>query len=264
MPNDKEKNGRRKVMARAKKTTEAVNTEEVKTEEIVAEEVKEEPKKAKTRSTKTTAKPVELETADQRDIEIENLKAQIEQMKQLMAEQAARPQQIVVTQDNSERVWFRWMADVSDDNTVYIGENGQFGRIVGKTGTTYVPKNELSRVLDSSIRYYLEHRWLIVISGLNEEEREALGVNYKPGELLDENAFRKLAELGEELIEIYPALCDAHKEMVASFLHEAYEDGKRVDRNVIVELNQIHSDPALIDIIEQMNAKDADRNKKQK
>lgn len=244
-------------MAKAKKTIETVKTEEAKIEENIVEEAKEEPKKTRTRTVKATG--TELKTVDRRDVEIENLKAQLEQMKQLMAEQAARPQQIVVTQDNSERVWFRWMADISDDNTVYIGENGQFGRIVGKTGTTYVPKNELSRVLDSAVRYYLEHRWLIVISGLNEEEREALGVNYKPGELLDENAFRKLAELGDELTEIYPALCDSHKEMVASFLHEAYENGKRLDRNLIVELNNLHSDPALIDIIEQMNAKDAER-----
>lgn len=246
-------------MARAKKTVEVNNTEEIKvSEEIKAEEVKEEaPKKTRTKAVKVEeTKSEDVQVADQKDIEIDNLKAQIEQLKQLMAEQASRPQQIVVTQDNSERVWFRWMADVADENTVYIGENGQFGRIVGKTGSTYVPKNELSRVLDSAIRYYLEKRWLIVISGLNEDEREALGVNYKKGELLDENAFRKMAELGEELIEIYPALCDAHKQMVAGGLHEAYENNKPVKREVVVELNKIHSDPALVDIIEQMNARD--------
>ena len=238
-------------MAKAKKTTKEAVVEEAKVEEVKAvEETAEEVKEVKA---------VKKPKVDKKDVEIENLKAQIEQLKELMAQQAQQPQQIVVTQDNSERVWFRWMADVSNDNTLYIGENGQYGRIVGKTGSTYVPKNELSRVLDSAFRYYLEHRWLIVLSGLNEEEREALGVNYKKGELLDEVAFRKLAELGDELLEIYPALCEPHKEMVASGLHEAYEEGKRIDRQLVVELNKIHSDPALIDIIEQMNEKDARR-----
>ena len=249
-------------MARAKKTaTVEPAIEEVKEEvQAVEEEVKTE-KKPRTKKIKVEADPETAKIEDQKDIKIENLEAQIKQLQEMLAEQATKPQQIYVTQDNSERIWFRWMADVSDDNTIFIGENGQYGRIVGKTGTAYVPKNELSRAMDSQIRYFLEHRWLIVISGLNEEEREALGVNYKPGEILDENVFRKLADLGEELIEIYPELCDSHKEMVASSLHEAYESGKKIKREVVVELNRIHSDPALIDIIEQMNAKDLNKKK---
>jgi len=205
----------------------------------------------------TEAKVVVEEKPDKRDIEIENLKAQIEQMKQLMAQQSAQPQQIVVTTDNSERVWFLWLADVSDDNQILIGENGQYGRIVGKTGTFYVPKNDISRVMDSAIRYYLQNRWLIITSGLTEEEREALGVNYKEGELLDEKAFRRMTEMGKELLDIFPSLCDAHKEMVASRYHEDYMMNKKIDRNMVVELNRLYPSVAFKDILEDMNFKEA-------
>lgn len=241
-------------MARPKKETTATDTEVKKTTTRAKKKVEEDVQK----EGQVVRVEEELKTVDKRDIEIENLKAQIEQMKQLMAEQAAQPQRIVVTQDNSERVWFLWLAEVADDNQILIGENGQYGRIVGKIGTFYVPKNDLSRIMDSPMRYYLEKRWMIVISGLTEDEREALGVNYKEGEILDEKAFRRIADMGEELLEIFPALCDSHKEMVASRYHEAYMSDKRIDRRMVVKLNNIYPSEAFKDIIEDMNAKDLD------
>ena len=241
-------------MARARKTTATAEpkvakevAEEVKEQAVVSEEVKTAEKKA----VKAEAKP------DKKDVEIENLKTQIEQLKQLMAQQAAQPQQIVVTTDNSERVWFLWIADVADDNQILIGENGQYGRIVGKTGTFYVPKNDISRVMDSSVRYFLENRWLIITSGLTDEEREALGVAYKEGEILDEKAFRRISAMGEELLEIFPTLCDAHKDMVASRYHEDYVSGKKIDRNMVVALNKIYPSIGFKDIIDDMNFKEA-------
>lgn len=200
------------------------------------------------------------ETVDKRDIEIENLKAQIEQLKQLVQAQP-QPQQIVVSTDNGERVWFLWMADVADDNVTLIGEHGEYGRIVGKTGSFYVPKNDLSRVLDTANRYYLQNRWMIVVSGLDDDEREALGVLYKEGELLDQKAFMKITELDHDtLFEIFPALCDSHKEMVASRYHEAYEKGKKIDRKTVLELKKIYPSPAFTDIIERMNEEELGQN----
>lgn len=233
-----------KSAAEKKTTTKAVkNTDEIKQEETVAIR-KDNPNE-------------EAAVKDTRDVEIENLKAQIEQLKQLVATQTAQaPQQIVVSTDNSERVWFLWMADVADDNVTLIGEHGEYGRIVGKTGTFYVPKNDLSRILDTANRYYLEQRWMIAIDGLTDEEREALGVDYKEGELLDRKAFAKITDLGDQLLEIFPALCQSHKDMVASRFHEAYENGKKLNRQLIVELNKIYNSPAFVDIIERMNAEE--------
>lgn len=234
-----------------------------------ATETVQEEKKTTTRTRKKPAEAdikqiIEPETVDQRDIEIDILKAQIEQqniqieqLKELIAQNNAQPQRIVVATNDSERVWFLWMADVSNENQILIGENGQYGRIVGQTGTFYVPKQDLSRVMDSSFRYYLEHRWLIVLSGLTDEEKEALGVNYRDGELLDEKAFRSIAEMGPELLEIFPALCDEHKEMVASKYHDAYMAGKEIERSMVVKLNKIYPNVAFKDILDDMNYKEA-------
>ena len=248
-----------------KVTTEAVQTDEIKQEETVAIRTDNADEGAIEKETANAEIAIasfsEAEIVDRRDEEIENLKAQIEQLKQLIAAQAAQPpQQIVVSTDNSERVWFLWMADVADDNVTLIGEHGEYGRIVGKVGTFYVPKNDLSRILDTANRYYLENRWMIVVDGLTDEEREALGVDYKEGELLDRKAFMKITELGDTLLEIFPALCTSHKDMVASRFHEAYESGKKLYRPLIVELNKIYNSPAFVDIIERMNAEELGQN----
>ena len=232
-----------------KTTTKAVKpTDEIKQEEPVA-----------IRENNENEEKVFI--VNSRDEEIADLKAQIEQLKQLVATQSTQqPQQIVVSADSSERVWFLWMADVADDNVTLIGEHGEYGRIVGKVGTFYVPKNDLSRILDTANRYYIEQRWMIVVDGLTDEEREALGVDYKEGELLDRKAFAKITELGDTLLEIFPALCEPHKDMVASRFHEAYESGKKLNRNQIIELNKMYNSPAFVDIIERMNAAELGQN----
>lgn len=246
----------------AVRTTKAKSSEEKKTTTKAVkptDEIKQEETVAIRENNKNEASEPAIGPAivNERDEEVKELKAQIEQLKQLVASQAqAQPQQIIVSSDSSERVWFLWMADVADDNVTLIGEHGEYGRIVGKVGTFYVPKNDLSRILDTATRYYLEHRWMIVIDGLTDEERETLGVNYKEGELLDRNAFTKIAEMGKELTDIFPALCDSHKDMVVGRLHEAYENGKKIDRQQIIDLNKIYPNEALVDIIEQMNAKE--------
>ena len=248
-------------MARTAKKKEAEVTTDavVMGQEVVAEEIKAEEavvEQPKTRAKKTTAKAADT---TEKDKEIDSLKAEIEQLKELIKAQSSQPQTVYVQTDNSERVWFLWLADVADDNQILIGEHGQYGRIVGKTGSFYVPKNDLSRILDSAVRYYIENRWMIIVSGLDEDEREALGVNYKKGELLDEKMFRRLTTMKrEELLEIFPALCEQHKEMVASTYHEAFENGTPIDRQAVVELNKIYPSVAFKDIIEKMNAKDID------
>lgn len=182
------------------------------------------------------AKKAEEATA-QKDSEIEALKKVIADMQAQLAS-AQRPQVIQVSQD-TERVNFLWQAEVADDNVTVFGEGGLYGRIVGKTGTFSCPKNDLSRLLDSFNRYRLDQRQLIVLDGLTDEEREMLGVNYKEGEILDRRAFAKMVDLGEEMLEIYPKLCDSHKEMVAKRYNEAYADGNpKVTREIVVALHR--------------------------
>lgn len=190
----------------------------------------------------------------------ELLMKQLEEMQKKM-EKLSQPQVIQVMGEAGEKVQFLWQAPVADDNIVKFGQGGMYGRIVGKTGTFFVPKNDISRVMDEKVRKFLDRRWLLVVSGLNEDEREALGVNYKEGEILDKKAFGRVVELEEAILDFYPDLCDSHKEMVAKSYHEAFEKGsKHVKRSVLVELNKMSKEAGrkgdFADIIEVMNAKE--------
>ena len=179
----------------------------------MAEEVKKTTRTRKTTAAKDTAKAAEAEAPaeEAKQESIAELKAayeeQIAKMKEEMATQMqafketlaqAQKPQIVQMAVSTEQVHFLWMAPVADDNTQDFGQGGMFGRIIGKTGEFFVPKNDLSRILDHMTRMFLDRRWLIAVSGLNEDEREALGVDYKEGELLDRKAFSKMIELGDK------------------------------------------------------------------
>ena len=138
-----------------------------------------------------------------------------------------------------------------------------YGEVVGKSGTFFVRKSELSRVLTDVNRVYLKRRWLIVVSGLTDEEREALGVNYREGELLDKRAFAKLLELGDELLDIYPKLCEGHKKMVAQRYMEAYTNSSPyVTRERVMKLNAMSKAGGgkgdFTPILEKMNAQDVE------
>ena len=105
-----------------------------------------------------------------------------EQVKAMIAEAVAKATaeakvqtapQIVQLSAETERVHFLWQAEVSDENIFEVGPNGMYGRIIGKTGSFYVPKSDLSRVMDAMFRLLLQKRWIIAVDGLTDEEREA-------------------------------------------------------------------------------------------
>lgn len=215
------------------------------------------------------AKPVEAELADKRDLEIEALKEQLAEQQKMFAEMQemlkqaqSAPKVVQVAQQESEKVHCLFEAEVADDNIFSIGENGRYGRIIGKTGSFFVPKNELSSVMDSAFRSMLENRWIIIISGLTDDEREAFGVDYKEGEYLDKKAFAKMVDMGEEILDIYPKLCKGHQEMVAKRYYEAYlKKNPKVTREIVVELNKLSKQAGsekgdFIGIIEMMNEAD--------
>jgi len=226
-------------------------------------EVKETVKKAEAKTKTIKAEPAVLEEAkiDPREEQIALLKAELAALKQEMQNaKTAQPQIIVAAPDNGERVHFLWQAEVASDNVVEFGDGGMYGRIVGRSGSFYVPKNDMSRILDSAARYYLDRRWLIVVSGLTDDEREALGVAYREGEILDTKAFQRITELTkDELLEIYPELCDSHKEMIAKRFYEAYTSGKPVERETVVALNNLAPSEAYKAIISGMNEEDLGR-----
>ncbi len=195
-------------------------------------------------------------------------KATAEAAKALKAQMAqpAAPQIVQIAAD-VEKVHFLWMAEVADDNQLLIGgENSGYAPIVGRTGEFMIPKSDLSRVLNSAMREWMRRRWLIVLDGMTDEEREIYGVNYRDGELLDRMAFTRMVELEDKMLDIYPKLCPGHREMVAKRYYEAYMSGNQhVRRDVVTKLNdmsiELGSEDGDFDaVLEAMN--EADRRKK--
>lgn len=203
-------------------------------------------------SAENVGEPAEKPAENVNDAAMEALKAQNEMLQkqmealqeQLMALQ--RPQVIQVAPD-TERVHFLWQAEVADYNLVTFGPGGMYGSITGKTGTFSVPKNELSRILDDRTRRMIARRWLIVLDGLTDEERESLGVDYKEGEILDRKVFARMVNLPkDEICEIYSKLCDTHKEMVARRYYEEYQNrNEAVTREKVIALRDMTRDMGL-------------------
>ena len=220
-----------------------------------------------TEEAETQMETISLEDGDLA-VEMEKLRRQnetlVEQM-EIMKEQLQKQSVPTVVQVSAEteRVRFLWQAEVANENIKTFGEGGMFGRIVGKTGSFYVPKSDLARGMDAENRLFLDKRWLIVVSGLDEEEREALGVNYHDGELLDRRAFEKMVELGDELLELYPELCEGHKVMVAQRYREAFDRGSpHVTRERVTALRDMaqtaHITPnPFTSILQEMNKREA-------
>lgn len=184
-----------------------------------------------------------------------------------LPQQTVQPQIVQIAAD-VEKVHFLWMAQVSDDNVLSIGGAGSgYAPITGKYGEFVIPKSDLSRVMDGQFREWMRRRWLIVVDGMNEEERAIYGVAYKDGELMDRMAFTRMVELEDKIIDIYPKLCPGHREMIAKAYYEAYmSKDKHVRRDVVTRLNdmsiELGSEYGDFDaILEAMNEADRRRRK---
>lgn len=153
----------------------------------------------------------------------------------------AAVQTVVVPPQKEEKVHFLWQAEVADDNQLTIGgANSGYAPIIGRYGEFIIPKSELSRVMNGQFREWLKRRWIVVVDGMTDEERDIYGVAYKEGELLDKMAFAKMVELEDKILDIYPKLCPAHREMVAKRYFEAYSDkNPHVRRDVVKALNDM-------------------------
>ena len=217
---------------------------------------------APTRENKETEKDTVAELKAQYEAQIaamkEEMSKQMASFKEALAE-AKKPQFIQVAAD-VEKVQFLYMAEVCDENVYEVGPNGMYGRIVGKTGTFYVPKSDLSRVMDTMFRLLMKKRWIIVVSGMTDEERAAYGVDYRLDEVLKESDFSRIIELGNGILGIYPSLCDGHREVVEKRYFDAWRSkNPLVNRDTVAELNRLAKNAgrdknAFRTILEEMNA----------
>lgn len=194
--------------------------------------------------------------------EIAALRAMIEQLQQQLDQKNQQPSIIQVLGDQ-EKVVMLFQAEVADDNLAVFGPNGMYGQVTGKTGKVIVPKSEWSRFYNESVRSMIRRRWLIVLSGMTDDERQLYDCSYREGELLEAGVFNRLLDMGDELTGIFPHLCRDHQEMVARRFVSAWMDGdaRTNNRELIVKLNELSKQDGqkglFTRIIEGMNAQDA-------
>ena len=88
----------------------------------------------------------------------------------------------------------------------------------------------------------LKKRKFIVLDGLNKEQREQYGVDYKQGEvLLNEGLFNWFfTGPVNEVKAVFEDLCPEHRELVSARFLEAFEEGdNRMTRDRIEALNSV-------------------------
>ena len=197
-------------------------------EDIKAEEIKEEIKTEE-------IQPAPVEQSAERTYTASETEAMIAAaVAKALAE--VRQQSAPAPIPEKERVNLLWQAPVMAENVEDFGVHGQY-HVTGPTSGFWVPKEEFPLMITARVRFYLEQRWLIVLSGLTDEEREIYGVNYRPGEYLTKQAFAKLAEQGPKLLEIYPQLCKGNRQIVAGAVYQGWKEGnKAINRGLVEDL----------------------------
>ena len=97
-----------------------------------------------------------------------------------------------------------------------------------------IPKKEFGgKFMSAAARKFIENRWLLVVSGLNEQERRRWNCDYKPGAVLDVNAFDNLLNKPlSELSALFSALCAEHKEFVARYIFGLVDGAARAKKPI--------------------------------
>ena len=170
---------------------------------------------------KATKKTSEKEKAEKTFTREEVQKMVTEAVAQAVAEvQAKQPQAIVLT-PKDETVSLVYIGTKSEGTKVNL--HG-LGRIYRAGTILTVPKKDFIRNLGSeTIDELLRKRSLIVLDGLDEDERKRYGLDYKKGEVLTIDAFFSLLDYStEEIVKIFEAACKEHKQVIATTFLDAY------------------------------------------
>lgn len=138
-----------------------------------------------------------------------------------------------------EKVTLLFIGGISNGTTVNLGT---IGKINKDGGTIEVPKRDFIQGMNPTVDLLLKNRKLIVVNGLNEEERERYELIYGEDEVLSANAFRKLLSYDTKTIcDIFEKLCVEHKRIVVRVFLNAYMNNRdqRVSSEKVKALNKI-------------------------
>lgn len=168
--------------------------------------------------------------------------------------------QVIVVPE--EKVTLLFIGGIAKGTSVTLGK---LGKINKDGGTIDISKKEFLQGINETIDILLAKRKLIVLDGLDAEERERYGVDYKEGELLTAKQFHKLLDYADDVIcDIYDKLCDQHQETVARVFISSYTESKdpRVSTDKLKKLNKIskkkHPEGVFTELLKKINADEID------
>ena len=119
-----------------------------------------------------------------------------------------------------EYVTLMYLGNIAEGTVVTMGKLGQFY----KSGDTRdIPKRDFLQNMDIRLSKMLEKRQILVLSGLDDRERERYGLLYADGEVLTRDQFDTILSYSDkQLTEIFSLLCSEHQKMVAGKIMNAY------------------------------------------
>ena len=199
-----------------------------------------------TREKRPYTRRTSVESVEQSEIKEEKTftKADVQRMvaeavaKAMASVHQAQPQ-IIVKETKEEDVTLLYMGCVSDGAKVHLG--GQLGDIQGRGGMLTVPKKLFLQNFNDNVLRRLKDRRLIVIDGLDENERERHGLNYTDGELVSQDIYYKLFSLEDDRVcDIFDKACYRHKQLIATLYYDEYVNGgNRITQPLAQRLNEL-------------------------
>lgn len=214
-------------MAEKKKTTAKKEVTKKVTEEKIEKEEKvaaSEPKK-------------EEKTFSKEEVDRMVKEAVANAMKQFSADSPNAPV-FKVTPDEYVTVIF--MGAIANGTSVALGKLGKINR--AGIPQKFPKKDFLENMGIPVVDALLRKKELIVVNGLEEDERERFGLQYTEKELLSPNALFKLMDYGkDEITSIFRELCPAHQKIVSKmYLSEYFEkNNPTISTETVKELNEI-------------------------
>lgn len=143
---------------------------------------------------------------------------------------AKRAAELTRSAGSEDMVTILYLAEVSPESELLLPGYGSMRPM----SYLEVPKKEFgNKFMSSLVRKLIHRRHLIVMNGLNADERRRWDCDYKAGEVLTEREFDRMLDFDTDtLAGIFENLCEEHQRFVATRFITAKE---RNDNRVSIE-----------------------------
>ena len=204
-------------------------------------------KKTAKKETATEPEAVQTEAVVQTE-EVQDMQAEVKeeneaiftraQVEEMIAEAVRKATQATVKEAADDMVTMLYLAEVSKDDTLILPG---FGTLRPHSYLQVTKREFGSKFMSTLARKLIDRRYLLVISGLTDDERERWNCLYRPGEVMSEKVFDKILTLPkDEICEIFRHLCPEHRQFIATrFITAAERKDNRVSLDKAVALNEI-------------------------